>query len=101
MNIDFIYGVISLILGVLMLLFVLMLRKKLNKNQTLFLSSFYIKKYKQYAFVFFFLTNLILAINYGIAMFVSLSNPATLIWEYGNIVLFIALTLFFLFMSLS
>ncbi|MCL4376382.1 hypothetical protein M1558_02735 [Candidatus Parvarchaeota archaeon] len=101
MNIDFIYGVISLILGVLMLLFVLMLRKKLNKNQTLFLSSFYIKKYKQYAFVFFFLTTLVLAINYGITMFVSLSNPTTLIWEYGNIILFTVLTLFFLFMSLS
>jgi len=101
MNIDFIYGVISLILGALMLLFVLILRKKLNKNQTLFLSSFYVKKYKQYAFVFFFLTTLVLAINYGIAMFVSLSNPTTLIWEYGNIILFTALTLFFLFMSFS
>ena len=101
MNIDFIYGVISLILGALMLLFVLILKKKLNKNQTLFLSSFYVKKYKQYAFVFFFLTTLVLAINYGIAMFVSLSNPTTLIWEYGNIILFTVLTLFFLFMSLS
>jgi hypothetical protein len=101
MNIDFIYGVISLILGALMLLFVLILKKKLNKNQTLFLSSFYVKKYKQYAFVFFFLTTLVLAINYGIAMFVSLSNPTTLIWEYGNIILFTALTLFFLFMSFS
>ena len=101
MNIDFIYGIISLILGVLMLLFVLILRKKLNKNQTLFLSSFYIKKYKQYAFVFFFITTLALAVNYGITLFVSLSNPATLVWEYGNIILFTFLTLFFLFMSLS
>ena len=101
MNIDFIYGIISLILGALMLLFIIMLRKKLHKNPTLFLSSFYIKKYKQFAFVFFFLTTLVLAINYGITTFVSLSNPTTLIWEYGNIVLFTALTLFFLFMSLS
>ena len=78
-----------------------MLRKKLNKNPTLFLSSFYVKKYKQYAFVFFFLTTLILAINYGITTFISLSNPTTLIWEFGNIILFTALALFFLFMSLS
>ncbi|MCL4396983.1 hypothetical protein M1494_01385 [Candidatus Parvarchaeota archaeon] len=101
MSIDFIYGVISLILGALMLLFILMLRKKLNKNPTLFLSSFYIKKYKQFAFVFFFVTTLVLVINYGITTFVSLSNPTTLIWEYGNIVLFTTLALFFLFMSLS
>jgi hypothetical protein len=101
MNIDFVYGIISLILGVLMLLLVLMLRKKLNRNPTVFLSSFYIKKYKQYAFVFFFLTTLVLAINYGITAFVSLNNPTTLIWEYGNIILFTALTLFFLFMALS
>ncbi len=101
MNIDFVYGIISLILGVLMLLLVLMLRKKLNRNPTVFLSSFYIKKYKQYTFVFFFLTTLVLAINYGMTAFVSLSNPTTLIWEYGNIILFTALTLFFLFMALS
>ena len=62
---------------------------------------FYIKKYKQYAFVFFFLTTLVLVVNYGITTFVSLSNPMTLIWEYGNIILFTTLTLFFFFMSLS
>jgi len=101
MNIDFVYGIISLILSALMLLFVMLLRKKLNKNATLFLSSFYIKKYKRYAFIFFFLTTLVLAINYGITLFISLSNPTTLIWEYGNIVLFAVLTIFFLFMSLS
>ncbi|MCL4373189.1 hypothetical protein M1384_03955 [Candidatus Parvarchaeota archaeon] len=101
MSIDFIYGVILLILGTLMLMFILILRKKLNRNPTLFLSSFYIKKYKQYAFVFFFLTTLVLVVNYGITTFVSLSNPMTLIWEYGNIILFTTLTLFFFFMSLS
>ncbi len=101
MNIDFLYGVISLILGALMLLFVSILRKKLNKNSTLFLSSFYIKKHKQYAFLLFFLTTLVLAINYGVTTFISLSDPATLIWEYGNIILFTTLALFFLFMSLS
>ena len=101
MNIDFVYGVVSLILGFLMLLFVIRLRRRLNKNPTLFLSSFYIKKYKRYAFVFFFITNLVLAINYGITTFISLNDSMTLVWEYGNIILFTALTLFFLIMSLS
>jgi hypothetical protein len=101
MNTDFLYGVILFVLGSLILFFVLVLRKKLNKNPTLFLSSFYIKKYKQYAFVLFFLTTLILVTNYGITTVVSLSNPATLIWEYGNIILFATLALFFLFMSQS
>lgn len=101
MNIDFVYGVVSLILGFLMLLFVIRLRRRLNKNPTLFLSSFYIKKYKRYAFVFFFITTLVLAINYGITTFISLNDSMTLVWEYGNIILFTALTLFFLIMSLS
>ncbi|EEZ93301.1 MAG: hypothetical protein BJBARM4_0059 [Candidatus Parvarchaeum acidiphilum ARMAN-4] len=101
MNIDFVYGVVSLILGFLMLLFVIRLRRRLNKNPTLFLSSFYIKKHKRYAFVFFFITNLVLAINYGITTFISLNDSMTLVWEYGNIILFTALTLFFLIMSLS
>ncbi len=101
MSFDFLYGIISLILGVLMLLFVLILRKKLNKNPMLFLTSFYIKKYKRYAFIFFFITTITLAINYIIATLISLNNPSTLIWEYGNVVLFSALTIFFFLMSLS
>ena len=101
MSIGLIYGVVLLVLGVLMLLSILMLRKKLNKNPTLFLSSFYVKKYKQYAFVFFFLATLVLAVNYGMTSSISLSNPTTLIWESGNIILFTAIALFFLFMSLS
>ncbi len=101
MSIDFLYGVISLILGILMLIFVLMMKSKIKKNSIVFLSSFYVKKYKQYAFVFFFITTLILAINYAITTIISIRNPSTLIWEYGNIALFVALTIFFLLMSLS
>ena len=101
MNIDLFYGLFSLILGTAMLAFVIILRKKLHKNPTLFLSSCYIKKYKQYAFIFFFLTTLILAVNYGITTVISLNNPSTLFWEYGNMLMFTALTLFFLFMCFS
>lgn len=99
MSIDFLYGIISLILGILMLLFILILKKKIKKNPIVFLSSFYIKKYKRYAFLFFFLTTLVLAVNYGIATFISFNNPHTLIWEYGNIILFSVLTIFFFLMS--
>lgn len=101
MNIDTAYGFISLIIGVLTLFFMFTLRRKLKKNPTLFLSSFYIKKHKRYAFVFFFITMAVLAVNYGITTVISLSNPYTLVWEYGNIILFTSLTLFFRFISLS
>lgn len=101
MSIDFIYGILSLILGTLMLIFVLRLKSKLKKNPVVFLSSFYIKKYKQYAFISFFVTTLVLVVNYGIATVISIGNPSTLVWEYGNIVMFASLTIFFFLMSLS
>ncbi|EFD92655.1 MAG: hypothetical protein BJBARM5_0613 [Candidatus Parvarchaeum acidophilus ARMAN-5] len=101
MSIDFIYGVVSLILGTFMLVSILYLRSKLKKNPVVFLSSFYIKKYKQYAFVFFFVTTLTLAVNYAVATVISFGNPSTNVWEYGNIILFSTLAIFFFFMSIS
>ncbi len=99
MNFDFYYGVITFIEGVVIMAAVFLLLSKLHRNPVVFLSSFYNKKYKKYAFVMFFISVAILAVNYGITTFISLSNPATLFWEYGNVVTFGFLAVFFIMMA--
>ncbi len=97
---DLYYGMITFIEGIIIMSGVFAIARKLRRNQIVFLTSFYNKRIKKYAFLMFFIAVFILAVNYAITTIVSLSNSNTLVWEYGNVAVFGALAAFFVIMSL-
>ena len=99
MNFDFYYGIISLFETIVIFLAVRRLLNKLKSNQLVFLASFYNKKGKSFAFFLFMLAIASLTITYGFAFYVSLSDPLTLSWEYGNIITFALLAGYFMTLS--
>ncbi len=99
---DLIYKILAMSFGVLALLAVYYIRKGLKDNYYVFLAMIFNRQKRVYlAFIALFISAVLLVVGYGITFMISLSNPATLDWEYINVFMFFFFVMFLFIIGLN
>ncbi|MEM3829822.1 MAG: hypothetical protein QXP36_11505 [Conexivisphaerales archaeon] len=95
LNIDFIYGVASLVECSIVLMLDVLLMRKIKSNPLVYISGFLLNKNRTNSFVALFFTFAVLSLAYIASSIISLSYIYSPVWEIGNMIVFALVILFY------